>query len=388
MNPRIYLDHNATSPLRPEVRDAVVAGMDRFGNPSSVHREGRRARAAVEAAREQVAALVGARAQDVVFTSGATEANNLAVSQGFIVASARERATTEHTLVSAIEHPCVLEAGLARNAKLLPVTADGVVDVARAVAEIARASRPLVAVMAANNETGVIQPIGPLAEATKAAGGALLADCVAYAGRKSIALGDWGPDAIALSAHKIGGPMGVGALVMAGDRARLAGPMIRGGRQEHRLRAGTENVPAIIGFGVAAERARAEISGTAPWAGLRSQLEQGLKAVAGDTVIFGEAAERLDTTIAFAVPGTTAETLLIALDLDGIAASSGSACSSGKVSRSHVLDAMGIADDLARAALRLSLGWSSSAGDVAALLAAWQRILPKQRSLAGHIKAA
>jgi cysteine desulfurase len=367
MNQRAYLDHNATSPLRPEVREAVEAALSLQGNPSSVHAEGRAARAAVEQARAKVAALIGARPEDVIFTSGGTEANALALG-----APAGEGAW--HCYLSAIEHPSVLAGGRfhPETTTLIPVSPDGVADLDVLAAKLEQHKpggwRPLVSLMAANNETGAIQPVPDAAKIVHEAGGILHSDAVQSAGRMPLDMGELGADMVTLSAHKIGGPKGVGALVLA-EGAGVE-PLIKGGGQERRRRAGTENVPGIVGFGVAAELAAAELSRVNEIADLRDALEEGVRGLAADAVIFSDRVPRLPNTSAIAIPGVKAETMVIGLDLAGVAVSAGSACSSGKVEASHVLAAMGVAPGLAQAAIRISLGFGTGNTDIQYCLSA------------------
>jgi len=371
-----YLDHNATSPLRAEAREAVERALAIDGNASSVHGTGRRARAAIERARESVAALAGARPENVIFTSGGTEANTLALCgavHGAIDADAR----LTRLFVSAIEHESVRAnaAAIAERAaglrlETIPVAADGVADLdALRVLLREGKGRALIALMAANNETGVVQPAAEAAVLAKEAGALLLVDAVQAAGKIPLP----GADYVSLSAHKLGGPQGSGALILC-EGAPLAA-QIRGGGQERGTRAGTENLSGIAGFGAAAEAAAREIDslGTA----LRDRFEAGLKRMAPDVVIFGANALRLANTSNFALPGVPAETALMALDLDGVMLSSGAACSSGKVKLSHVLAAMGVKEDLARCALRASFGWSSTEADVEAALVSLSRLLAR-----------
>ncbi len=367
MNQRAYFDHNATSPLRPEVREAVAAALLLQGNPSSVHAEGRAARAAVEQARAKVAALVGARPEDVIFTSGGTEANALA-----LAAPAGE--DSWHCYLSAIEHPSVLAGGRfhPETTTLIPVSPDGVADLAVLAEELEKHKpggwRPLVSLMAANNETGAIQPVADAAQIVHEAGGVLHSDAVQSAGRMPLDIRALGADMVTLSAHKIGGPKGVGALVLA-EGAGVE-PLIKGGGQERRRRAGTENVPGIVGFGVAAELAAAELSRMNEIADLRDALEEGVRGLAAGAVIFSDRVPRLPNTSAIAIPGVKAETMVIGLDLAGVAVSAGSACSSGKVEASHVLAAMGVAPELAQAAIRISLGFGTGNTDIQYCLSA------------------
>lgn len=374
---RTYLDHNATSPLRPRARDAMLAVLDAAGNPSSVHAEGRAARAVVETARESVAALVGARPADVTFTSGGTEAIVTALTGAVEVAG--EGLRFDRLLVGATEHACVLAGGRfpAGSVERLPVDGNGIIDPDalrdRLAVLQAEGVRAMVAVQAANNETGVIQPIADLAERVHAAGGVLVCDAVQAPGRMAFALADAGADAVVLSAHKLGGPLGAGALVTT-SRLRIKAPLLTGGGQERGARAGTENVAAIAGFGAAAAAVRdGGEAERARLAGLRDAFETGLRARRPQAVVFGAGVARLANTSLVAIPGDPAETALIRLDLAGLAVSSGSACSSGKVRRSHVLEAMGVDEDLSRCAIRVSFGWNSTETDVTACLEAFAK---------------
>jgi len=379
MTDRIYLDWNATAPLRPAARAAMLAALDQAGNPSSVHGEGRAARHLVETAREQVAALVGAEARNVVFTSGGTEANALALTPA--IERPGDRAPLDRLLISAIEHPSVRSGGrFAREAvEDIPVTADGIVDLAaleQRLGELAAAGqRALVSIMHANNETGVIQPVAAAADLAHTAGGLLHVDAVQTAGRISCDIKALGADLVTVSGHKLGGPQGTGALIKASEALHLADPLIRGGGQERGSRAGTENVAAIVGFGAAAQAAFEALEAEdAQTATLRARLEAGLREIAADTVFFGAGAERLPNTTLFAVSGVKADTAVIALDLAGIAVSSGSACSSGKVQPSHVLAAMGFGPALAKSAIRVSLGYSTTEIEVDQCLGAWKKV--------------
>lgn len=375
MGERAYFDWNATAPLRTVARAAMVEALGEGGNASSVHAEGRAARGRLEKARAQVAALVGAEAKNVIFTSGATEANALALTPALEAGGRKE--PRDRLFVSAIEHPSVLAGGrfAPEQIEVLPVDANGIVDLDALKAALAKAERPLVSVMLANNETGAIQPIRAIADIVHAANGLLHVDAVQGAGRVGCDMGALGADLLSLSSHKLGGPQGAGALVRRGD-IHIADPLIRGGGQERGTRAGTENVPAIAGFGAAAEAARtARGADAGRMAALRDRLEAGIKAATPQAVIFGTGAPRLPNTTLVAVPGLKAETALIAFDLNGIALSSGSACSSGKVQASHVLAAMGVEPALAAGALRLSLGWETSEKDVEKLLTAWNTVV-------------
>jgi cysteine desulfurase len=374
MNQRAYLDYNATSPLRPEVREAVTAALSLEGNPSSVHAEGRAARAAVEDARAKVAALAGARPEDVIFTSGGTEANALA-----LAAPAGE--DSWHCYLSAIEHPSVL-AGRRfhpETTTVFPVTPDGVADLAALEAKLEKHKpggwRPLVSLMAANNETGAIQPVADAAWIVHEAGGILHSDAVQIVGRAPLDMAALGADMVTLSAHKIGGPKGIGALVL--KEGVGVEPLIKGGGQEGRRRAGTENVPGIVGFGVAAECAAAELSRMEEIAKLRNALEEGIRALAPGAVILSGDVPRLPNTSAVAVPGVKAETLVIGLDLAGIAVSAGAACSSGKVEASHVLAAMGVSPEIANGTIRISLGFGTRNTDIQDCLSALGELIKR-----------
>jgi cysteine desulfurase len=375
MNQRSYLDYNATAPIRDEVREAVTEALALPGNPSSVHAEGRAARSAVEAAREKVAALVGGSPEDVVFTSGATEANALAL--------APRHAEKWRCYVSAVEHPSALSGGRFASdcVTRFPVTADGVANL-ESLAEQLRESRAagekcFVSLMAANNETGAIQPVTEASHIVHDAGGVLHTDAVQAAGRIELDIAALGADLLSLSAHKIGGPKGIGALVF-GQGASVE-PLIKGGSQERRRRAGTENVAGIVGFGVAAELALADLAKAGEIASLRDQLERGAVALAPGAVVLSASVARLPNTTCLAVPGVKAETLVIGLDLAGVAVSSGSACSSGKVEASHVLGAMGVADELRQGAIRVSLGFGTVNADIYSFLKAFGELIGRLR---------
>jgi len=386
---RVYLDHNATSPLRPEARAAMLDALDHAANPSSVHREGRAAHALIETARDQVALLTGAQSRDVIFTSGGTEASILALTPALEVGGDRRPFT--QCLMSAVEHVCVLEgARFERNAvERIPVLPNGLVDQAwlseRLAAISAAGGRALVAVQAANNETGILQPIAAIAAIVHAHGGILHCDAVQVAGKMPIDQVTAGADMLALSAHKIGGPQGVGALVLRSGGIVIGDRMLRGGGQERGARSGTENVAGIAGFGAAASAVLKDLEDEARRLGaLRDAFENAIRDLAPDAVIFGVDMARLPNTVAFSVPGLTAETALMNFDLAGIALSSGSACSSGKVKRSHVLEAMGIAADMAKGVLRLSAGWTSSEADVIRFREVFERTLSKREKLIGR----
>jgi cysteine desulfurase len=377
---RIYLDWNATAPLRPQARAAAAAALGVCGNPSSVHAEGRAVRRGIEEARESVAALVGAEPRNVVFTSGGTEANMMALSP--FVGTGPGLEPRDCLLVSAIEHPSVLAGGrFPRDAiEMVPVTADGRLDLAaleRQLAALARngRERPLVSIMLANNETGVVQPVAQAAALAQAAGALVHVDAVQGAGRIPCNINDLGADLLTLSGHKIGGPKGAGAVVKRQQALHFTDPLIKGGGQERGARAGTENVACIVGFGAAAAEVRlAFASESARMTVLRDRLEAGLTERMPAAIVFGAQAQRLPNTTLFAVPGIKAETAVIALDLDGVAVSSGAACSSGKVQPSHVLAAMGVAAPLAQGAIRVSLGPTTTESEIDRFLDAWIRL--------------
>jgi cysteine desulfurase len=375
MTERAYFDWNATTPLRQEARDALPAALSLTGNPSSVHAEGRAARRLIEEAREEVARLVGARSTEVIFTSSGTEANALALTPA--IETAAEKRPRDRLFMTAIEHSSVRTGGgfAGEAVEDLAVGADGRLNLASLAQALSRASRPLVSIMLANNETGVIQPVAEAAAIVHAANGLLHVDAVQGAGRIVVDIAALGADLVTLSAHKIGGPKGVGALVRRSDDVHFARPLIRGGGQERGLRAGTENVAGIAAFGAAAAAARARRADEAAhMLALRGRLEAGLKAISPRAVIFGEAAERLPNTTLFSLEGLKAETAVIAFDLDGFAVSSGAACSSGKVQPSHVLAAMGVSPVLTRGAVRVSLGWTTPQAEVERFLDAWRKL--------------
>jgi cysteine desulfurase len=377
MTERTYLDWNATAPLREGARRAFADALGAIGNPSSVHAEGRAARRLIEVARAQVAELVGAGPGNVIFTGSGTEANALALWPAIETQS--EKRPRDKLFMSAIEHPSVRAGGRFSRSAIadIPVEADGRLSLTALAAALAGVARPLVSIMLANNETGIIQPVAEAAAIVHAAGGLLHVDAVQAAGRIPCDITALGADLLTLSAHKIGGLKGVGALVRARDDIHFPDPLIRGGGQERGARAGTENVPGIAAFGAAAAAARAEFAGEAArMLPLRQKLEEGVRALALETVIFGAGAPRLPNTTLFAVAGVKAETAIIALDLEGIAVSSGAACSSGKVQPSHVLAAMGFSPLLTRAAIRVSIGWSTTEADIERFQNAWRKVLP------------
>lgn len=354
-----YLDHNATTPVRPEAAEAVVEAMSRHGNASSVHRFGRLVRHTVDEAREAVAVLVGVSAANVIFMSGGTEANNQAL-----------RGHDGHAgpvIVSAVEHDSVLAAA---DAKRIPVDARGVVRLDALENLLAETTgSALVSVMLSNNETGVLQPVGGVVALARNHGARVHCDAIQGAGKIDVSFDALGVDMMSLSAHKLGGPQGVGALIVR-DGLDIE-PLLRGGGQERRRRAGTENVPGIAGFGAAARAAQRDLEDFARLAELRDGMEARLRAAAPDLVVHGAEAERLPNTGCLGLPGISAELQVMQLDLAGVAVSAGSACSSGKVTPSHVLRAMGLDEEAARSAIRVSLGWNTSADDIERFVDAW-----------------
>ena len=375
---RVYLDHNATSPLRPESAEAMMGALALHGNPSAVHAEGRQARAAIEAAREEIAALAGvADPRLVTFTSGATEALNLVLQP--TLRSDRDPRPFDVLLMPPVEHAAVSNGHRFGQDRVrsVPVPPDGVADLDALSALVAELSgaRALLALQAANNETGVVQPVRQAARVIHAAGGMLVCDATPAAARIAVDFATLDADCLVFSAHKLGGPAGIGALIRTSQEIHLPEPLLRGGRQERGLRAGTENLSGIVGFGVAVRLALVEREREAiRLSALRERLEAGLRATDPGTVVFGAGVSRLPNTSAFASRALTAEMALIGLDLEGIAVSSGSACSSGKVKASHVLDAMGVAPDLRKGMIRISLGWTTQEADIDRLLAVWSRL--------------
>ncbi len=364
-----YLDWNATAPLRPEAADAMAEALRRTGNPSSVHRWGRAARQAIERARAQVADLVGAAPAEVIFTSGGTEANHLALGgvQG------------RRILISAIEHDSVRES--VPDATVIPVTAAGVVDLGGLEVSLASDPRPaLVSIMFANNETGALQPIAQATALARRHGALFHCDAIQGAGKLPVDMRALGADLLSISAHKLGGPQGVGALIVR-DRVTLTA-LQRGGGQERGRRAGTENGAGIAGFGAAAELAAREALSSAGTAELRDRAEAALTAVAPDARVFAKEAPRLPNTLCIGLSGLAASTQVMALDLAGVMVSAGAACSSGKVRRSHVLSAMGATPEEAESAIRVSLGWSTTAAEIEKFLDAWAALYRRARSVA------
>ena len=372
MADRVYLDWNATTPLRPEARAAMAAAWDFCGNPSSVHAEGRQARRLVEEARAAIADAVRALPRNVVFTSGGTEANALALTPGLRRGSGLP---VERLLVSAIEHTSVLAGGRFPTEAIgtIGVNSSGLLDLDRMRAMLERGPPALVSVMLANNETGAVQPVAEAAEIIHAAGGLLHVDAIQVLGKIPFDINALNADLVTVSGHKIGGPKGVGAVALA-EGVRGLEPWLRGGGQELGHRAGTENVAGIAGFGAAAKAAMGvRESDAIRLESLRNRLERGLRETTGAIVFSGDV-PRLPNTTLFTVPRLKAETAVIGFDLEGIAVSSGSACSSGKVQPSHVLKAMGFGPEIAEGAVRLSLGWSTSPADIDRCLKAWRKL--------------
>jgi cysteine desulfurase len=381
MPERVYLDWNATTPLRPEARDAMAAAWDLCGNPSSVHAEGRQARKLVEDARARVAGAIGALPRNVIFTSGGTEANALALTSGLQRGSGLP---AERLVVSAIEHASVLAGGRfpPEVVETVGVARSGLLDLDHLREMLGDGPPALVSVMLANNETGAVQPVAEAGEIVHAAGGLLHVDAIQALGKIPFDISEINADLVVLSAHKIGGPKGVGAVVLAEGLLGFE-PLLRGGGQELGRRAGTENVAGIAGFGAAVKAAMGSLKSDAVrLESLRNRLENGLRDTT-DAIVFADGAPRLPNTTLFTVPGLKAETAVIGFDLAGVAVSSGSACSSGKVQPSHVLEAMGFGPELAQGAVRLSLGWSTSDADIDRCLEAWRKLsgtlLKKQR---------
>ena len=359
----IYFDHNASTPVRPEAREAMNEALAGPGaNPSSAHREGQRARAMVESAREQVAALVGADPENVTFVSGGTEGDHAAVVGAALALEKRGRAVA----ISAIEHHAVHGAGevLARlgwRVTHLPVEPLGFLD--PATIPLAGSGHSLLAVMLANNETGVIQPVAEIASRAHANGLVVQCDAVQAAGKIPVDFVALGVDYLVISAHKLGGPKGIGALILRSGASYE--PLFRGSAHERGRRGGTENLPGIVGFGVAAECAGRELSSESPrLLALRGRLEAGIREALPDAVIHGERAPRLPNTVNASFPGARSDHLLMALDARGVCVSAGAACASGAVEPSPVLSAMGVPRELAICALRLSMGRTTRGEDV------------------------
>jgi len=362
----IYLDHNATSPLRPEVRETMMELLGFPGNASSIHKAGRDARRRIEESRAAIARLVNAGSKDViVFTSGATEANNLAL----------KGAGMERVIVSAIEHPSVLQTVSEKD--IIPVLPSGVIDANVLDRMMENNTRQtLISVMSVNNETGVIQPVDEVVKIARKRGALVHTDAVQAAGRMPLDMQALGVDFLTLSAHKMGGPQGVGCLVIA--NCVTTQPQILGGNQEKNLRAGTENLAGICGFAKAVDLV--DIEKYHKLGVLRDKLEKDLRALAPTLKIFGFEAPRVHNTSMFALPGAPSESQLIALDLAGICVSNGSACSSGTVKPSHVLRAMGASEAEASSSLRVSLGWNTTESDVDYFMAKWTEMYNRVKS--------
>lgn len=365
MTSRAYLDHNATTPLHPAARAAMAAAFDAYGNPSSVHAEGRTARAILDGARRDVARMVGCAPEGVIFTSGGTEALNIALAPDLALGGNG----FDLLLIGAGEHPAVFAGHrFADRVATVALDRDGRLDLAALAAALNQhaGARVMLALQAANNETGVIQPVRAAADLVHAAGGYVVCDAVQAIGKIACDMGALGADALALSAHKFGGPKGVGALCFAPTAHHLMRGVVRGGGQERGLRGGTENVVGIAGMAAAcepaAERVEREAGRLAEW---RGAIERHVRASVPEVLVFGEGVERLPNTASFAVPGYDAQVLLMSLDLAGVAVSAGSACAAGKAKPSHVLDAMGVPAEVARRAMRVSLGWTTRDADVA-----------------------
>ena len=361
----IYLDYNATAPARPDVIGMVTRVMSTVGNASSVHRAGQVARKTVETARAEVAALVGAKPENIVFTGGGTEANNLAL-KGF---------GDRHLIVSGTEHGAVLAPAVMQDpeAVILPVDAEGLVDLAALERALTAAEKPcLVSVMRANNETGVVQPIAEIARIARAHDAMVHCDGVQAAGKIPLDMNALDIDLLTLASHKIGGPQGVGAMVMRQDF--LVAAQIIGGGQEMGRRSGTENVAGIAGFGVAARLAKAGLADYAGLAALRDDMERRLRTIAPGLRVYGAGVERLPNTSCLTMPGVSSETQVMSFDLAGIAVSAGSACSSGKVAASHVLDAMAADRDEAMTAIRVSLGWNTTPAEIDRFVEVWEEL--------------
>lgn len=377
---RTYLDYNASAPLRAEARDAMIAALDVCGNPSSVHAEGRKARAIVDHAREQVAALAGARPSEIVFTSGATEAN------------AAVFATRWDTMfVPGIEHASVLAPAAANGGRVTEIATqpDGVAAMEEMADRVLRSDgfgRAMAALQIANNETGVVQPVADTAAFARSHGIHLHCDAVQGAGRIAIDFAALGADTMSLSSHKLGGPKGAGALII---RDGVSLPVfLPGGGQERRRRGGTENVAAIAGFGAAAEVAMKDMARAANIEVLRDALERAVLELTPEAIVIGAEAPRLANTSCIAWPGKLAETLVIKLDLMGIAVSAGSACSSGKVGQSHVLAAIGLMPEITGSAIRISLGPETTVNDCNVFLDAWRTIRGPREAARQGISAA
>lgn len=365
MKDRIYLDYNASAPLLPIAADAMIKIMHEPHNASSIHGFGREGRSQIETARRHIAALIGTDSEQIIFNSGATEGNNT------VIKHFRTQYPKEQIIAGTSEHSAVLEADA--DLVLSPVDENGRIDLNALEAHLTNGTKTsLVSIMLVNNETGVIQPIKDIADLVHKHGAFLHCDAVQAAGRISVNMQETGIDFMTLSSHKIGGPQGVGALAL-----RLCGEtpcLIQGGGQEKSARAGTENVMGITGFGAAAQYALKHLESYQKLQQFQQKLETKLKAISPSCIIHGQNTARVANTTMFSLPGISSETLMMSLDLEGIALSNGSACSSGTVKPSHVLKAMGKNDDEATSALRLSTGWNTAQSDIDSFLTAWEKI--------------
>jgi cysteine desulfurase len=375
---RVYLDYNATSLPRSAAKEAVAAAMMAPANASSVHTEGRAARAIVEDARHQIAVLIGADPEAIFFTSGATESNATALAPELELAG--KAARFDVLLLSGVEHPAVRVGGGFKPEQIeyVPVDPNGVIVLAALEEALAKhksaGRRAFVSVMAANNETGVLQPLAAVADRVHAADGILHSDAVQVIGKIPFDLRESGADILSITSHKLGGPQGIGAVVTAHRDTRMPAIM-RGGGQERGRRQGTESVAAIAGFGAAATEAGQTLTPEGSRLGaLRARIEEGIRAIAKDAVIFGDRAPRLPNTTFFAAPEIAAETALMMLDLEGIAISAGSACSSGKSAASPTLQAMGVNSEIGRCAMRVSTGWNTTDADIEQFLRVWSKV--------------
>lgn len=375
---RVYLDYNATSLPRAAAKEAVAAAMMVPANASSVHAEGRAARAIVEDARHQIAVLIGAKPEAIFFTSGATESNATVLSPELELAG--KAARFDVLLLSGVEHPAVRAGGSFKPDEIeyVPVDANGVIVLSALEEALAKhksaGRRAFVSVMAANNETGVLQPLASVADLVHAADGILHSDAVQVIGKIPFDLRESGVDILSITSHKLGGPQGIGAVVTAHRDTRVPAIM-RGGGQERGRRQGTESVAAIAGFGAAATEAGQTLTPEGSRLGaLRARIEEGIRAIAKDAMIFGDRAARLPNTTFFAAPGIPAETALMMLDLEGVAISAGSACSSGKSAASPTLQAMGVDSEIGRCAMRVSTGWNTTDADIEQFLRVWSKV--------------
>ena len=378
----IYLDNNATTPLRPEARDIILTVLSECGNPSSIHSRGRDAHARISLAREQVATLVQTDTKNITFTSSCTEANMHVLSPNY--KNGADELKFDKLLVGATEHPSVLSGGRFEDVSCeqLLVDENGLINYEFLQQALEKYQNDgmqiLVSIMAANNETGIIQPIAQIAQIIHQYGGYFHVDATQIVGRETINLASLDCDMLTMSSHKLGGPLGVGAIAFTNEHLRPL-PLIKGGGQESHNRAGTENVAAICGFGAVAEKIRDNQQEQMEIRKLRDYLEQKLKTIAPDLTIFGELVERIGNTSCISIPGIKAETAVIAFDLEGVAISSGSACSSGKVAESHVLKAMKIPADLVQGALRISLGWANKQEEIEHFLAKMRYLIERLR---------